>query len=135
ELGFQDNVTTFTISDFARTITSNGQGSDHAWGGNQMVMGGAVKGGTIYGAYPNMNIYENPMNVSFRGNFIPAISTDEMYAELALWYGISPVDLCYVLPNLGNFYSYSQNNYPVGFMDFVGTEICTNNHPLDCLSY
>jgi len=135
ELGMKDNVTTFTASDFARTITSNGQGSDHAWGGNHMVMGGAVKGNTIYGAYPSMNIYENPMNTSFRGSFVPAVSIDEFYAELALWYGVSPVDLCYVLPNLGNFYSYSAGNYPIGFMDFAGTSICTTDQPYNCLSY
>jgi uncharacterized protein (DUF1501 family) len=117
ELGVQDKVTTFTISDFARTITSNGQGSDHAWGGNSIVMGGAVNGGKIYGGYPQMDIFTNPKNVSFRGNFIPAVSTDELYAELALWYGVSPSDLCYVLPNLGNFYSYSNGVYPLGLMD------------------
>lgn len=117
ELGIQDQVTTFTISDFARTITSNGQGSDHAWGGNSMIMGGAVQGGRVVGAYPRLAINNsNPFNVSFRGNFIPAVSTDEMYAELALWYGVSPTDLPYILPNLGNFYQYSPSQRPVGFM-------------------
>lgn len=117
ELGIQDQVTTFTISDFARTITSNGQGSDHAWGGNSMIMGGAVRGGRVVGAYPRLAINNtNPFNVSFRGNFIPAVSTDEMYAELALWYGVSPTDLPYILPNIGNFYSYSPTQRPVGFM-------------------
>ncbi len=132
ELGISDNVTTFTISDFARTITSNGQGSDHAWGGNSMVMGGAVKGGKIYGSYPRMNVSNNNRNVSNRGLFIPALSTDELYAELALWYGVSPYDLCYILPNLANFYSYSASNYPVGFMDFAGTTISTDNKPQGC---
>jgi uncharacterized protein (DUF1501 family) len=137
ELGIADKVTTFTISDFARTITSNGGGSDHAWGGNTMVMGGAVNGGKIFGAYPKMNVLSasNQQNISFRGNFIPSISTDEFYAELALWYGISPYDLCYALPNLGNFYSYSPSNYPVGFMNFSGTTISTDNLPQNCLTY
>jgi uncharacterized protein (DUF1501 family) len=135
ELGIADKVTTFTISDFARTITSNGLGSDHAWGGNSMVMGGAVKGGKIYGAYPKMDVVTYNRNVSFRGNYIPAISTDELYAELALWYGVSPYDLCYVLPNLSNFYTYSPNNYPVGFMNFNGTTISTDDLPPGCLSY
>ncbi|MEZ4905942.1 MAG: DUF1501 domain-containing protein [Spirosomataceae bacterium] len=134
ELGVADKVTSFTISDFARTITSNGQGSDHAWGGNQMVIGGAVNGGRIFGSFPKMDI-NNPMNVSFRGNFIPAVSTDEFFAELALWYGISPSDLCYVLPNIGNFYSYANNQYPIGFMNFSGTSISTENHPKNCLTY
>lgn len=135
ELGIADKVTTFTISDFARTITSNGLGSDHAWGGNSIVMGGAVNGGKIYGAYPSMAIDSNPKNISFRGNFIPAVSTDEFYAELALWYGVSPYDLCYVLPNLGNFYSYSPENYPVGFMNFSGTTISNDDLPQNCLTY
>lgn len=137
ELGIADKVTTFTISDFGRTITSNGSGSDHAWGGNTMVMGGAVKGGKIYGAYPKMDVISssNLQNVSIRGTFIPSISTDEFYAELALWYGISPYDLCYALPNLGNFYSYAINNYPVGFMNFNGTAISIDNLPQNCLTY
>lgn len=136
ELGIEDNVTSFTISDFARTVTSNGLGSDHAWGGNTMVMGGAVNGGKVYGNFPKMSVgNENLQNISFRGNFIPAVSTDEMYAELALWYGVSPYDLCYVLPNLGNFYSYSPNNYPVGFMNFNGTTISNENKPQNCLTY
>lgn len=134
ELGVADKVTSFTISDFARTITSNGKGSDHAWGANQIVMGGAVNGGKIAGVYPKMDINE-PMNVSFRGNYIPAVSTDEFYAELALWYGVSPSDLCYVLPNIGNFYSYSLGNYPLGFMNFNGTTVSTDNLPQNCLTY
>ena len=135
ELGIADKVTTFTISDFARTITSNGLGSDHAWGGNTMVMGGAVNGGKIYGAFPKMDVVNYNRNVSFRGNYIPSISTDELYGELALWYGVSPYDLCYVLPNLGNFYSYSPSSYPVGFMNFSGTTISTENLPQNCLTY
>jgi uncharacterized protein (DUF1501 family) len=135
ELGIADKVTTFTISDFARTITSNGEGSDHAWGGNSMVMGGAVKGGKIYGSYPRMSVDNYDRNVSNRGHYIPALSTDELYAELALWYGVSPYDLCYVLPNLGNFYSYAPNNYPVGFIDFAGTTVSSDNKPQGCTTY
>lgn len=135
ELGISDKVTTFTISDFARTITSNGEGSDHAWGGNSMVMGGAVKGGKIYGSYPRMSVENYDRNVNRRGHYIPALSTDELYAELALWYGVSPYDLCYVLPNLGNFYSYTPNNYPVGFMDFSGTTVSTDDKPQGCTTY
>ncbi|AFK01557.1 protein of unknown function DUF1501 [Emticicia oligotrophica DSM 17448] len=136
ELGISQNVTTFTISDFARTITSNGLGSDHAWGGNSIVMGGAVNGGKIYGRFPKMDVSNNnTQNISFRGNFIPAVSTDELYAELALWYGVSPYDLCYVLPNLGNFYAYRTNNYPIGFMNFNGTTISNVDQPQGCLNY
>lgn len=136
ELGLADKVTTYTISDFARTATSNGFGADHAWGGNMMVMGGAVNGGKVYGAFPKMDVSNsNVRNVSFRGNFIPAIGTDEFYAELALWYGVSPSDLCYVLPNIGNFYSYSLGNYPIGYMNMNNTQVQTTDNPLNCLTY
>ena len=104
ELGLQDDVITFTISDFSRTLTSNGNGSDHAWGGNQIIMGGPINGGQIFGDYPSMAL-SNPLNVSNRGRFVPQISVDEFYAEIALWYGVSPNDLDYILPNLCNFYS------------------------------
>jgi uncharacterized protein (DUF1501 family) len=103
-LGLQNEVTTFTISDFGRTLTSNGNGSDHAWGGNSMIMGGAIDGGKIYGNYPVLNI-NDPLNIDERGRFIPTTSVDEFYAELALWFGASPNDLNYILPNLCNFYS------------------------------
>lgn len=106
EMGLQDKVTTFTISDFARTLTSNGNGSDHAWGGNQMIMGGAVNGGQIYGNYPSLNLGEsNQLNLNSRGRILPTTSVDEFYAEIALWFGVSPNDLGYILPNLCNFYS------------------------------
>lgn len=105
ELGMQDQVTTFTISDFARTLTSNGNGSDHAWGGNQLVMGGAVNGGQIFGDFPSLQLTNNELNLSNRGRMLPTTSVDEFYAELALWFGVSPNDLDYVLPNLCNFYS------------------------------
>ena len=105
EMGLQDKVTTFTISDFARTLTSNGNGSDHAYGGNQIIMGGAVKGKEIFGTYPSLDLNNNPLNLSDRGRILPTTAVDEFYAELALWYGVSPNDLGYILPNLCNFYS------------------------------
>lgn len=120
EIGLHDNVTTFTISDFARTLTSNGNGSDHAWGGNQMVMGGAITGSQVYGTYPSLALSNNDYNLSSRGRILPTTSVDEFYAELALWFGVSPNDLDYVLPNLCNFYSSTcpaalPNNYmPIG---------------------
>ena len=112
-LGLQDDVVTFTISDFSRTLTSNGNGSDHAWGGNAMIMGGAIDGGKIYGNYPVLNLNES-LNIDERGRFVPTTSVDEFYAELALWFGASPNDLSYILPNIGNFYSYSPSTPPIG---------------------
>jgi hypothetical protein len=100
-----------------------------------MVMGGSVNGGKIYGNFPKMDVSTYNRNINFRGNYIPAVSTDEFYAELALWYGVSPSDLCYALPNIGNFYNYSANQYPVGFMNFANAEINTTNHPQNCLTY
>lgn len=114
ELGLADCVTTFTISDFARTLTSNGNGTDHAWGGNAMIMGGAVKGNEIYGDYPDLGLGSN---IELGGGvLIPTTSADEYFAELALWFGISPNDLHLVLPNLNNFYSYSPSQAPLQFL-------------------
>jgi uncharacterized protein (DUF1501 family) len=107
ELGVHNNVVTFTISDFARTLTSNGNGTDHAWGSNQMIMGGPIQGKQVFGEYPSLALTNNPLNVSNRGRMIPTTSVDEMFAELALWFGVSPNDLSYVLPNICNFYSTS----------------------------
>ena len=106
ELNMEDKVTVFTISDFARTLTSNGNGSDHAWGGNQMIMGGSVRGGEIFGDYPSLRLTNNDLNLSeSRGRILPTTSVDEFYAELALWFGVSINDLDYILPNLCKFYS------------------------------
>ena len=103
QLGLQDKVTTFTISDFGRTLTSNGNGSDHAWGGNSMIMGGAVDGGKIIGSYPEFDLSMNALNIDERGRFIPTTSVDKFYADIATWFGVSTNDLSYILPNIGNF--------------------------------
>ena len=113
EIGVADKVLTFTISDFARTLTTNGNGSDHAWGGNQIIMGDSIMGGRIFGNYPSLALNGNDLNVSDRGRIIPTTSVDQFYAELALWFGASPNDLDYILPNLCNFYSSSNCTVPV----------------------
>ncbi len=113
DLNLADDVTVLTISDFGRTLTSNGNGSDHAWGGNSMVLGGAVNGKNVFGTYPDM-LLSNELNLDERGRFIPTTSVDELYADIALWFGVSPNDLNYVLPNLSNFYSYSPGTSPIG---------------------
>ncbi len=118
EMGVFNEVTTFVVSEFARTLTSNGNGSDHAWGGNMMVMGGSVNGGTIYGTYPSLEI--NSGQYINGGVMVPTTATDSIFAELALWYGISPSDLTTVLPNLGNFHNVSglsTTTPPIGFMN------------------
>lgn len=117
DLAIADNVTAFTVSDFGRTLTSNGQGSDHAWGGNQIVVGGAVKGQELYGQYPNLRLTDNPLNLSNRGALIPTTAVDEYFAELALWFGVSSNDLSTILPNIGNFYDVNAGGLPIGFMN------------------
>lgn len=111
--GLREKVTLVTISDFGRTQTTNGNGSDHAWGGNMMIMGGSVNGGNVYGDYPDIDL-DHDRNIDERGRFIPSVSCDEMYAELALWFGVSVNDLSYILPNISNFNDYSTNPAPLG---------------------
>jgi uncharacterized protein (DUF1501 family) len=115
EIGVADEVTTFTASDFARTLSSNGRGSDHAWGGNHLVLGGAVNGGDMYGTYPDLFL-GNPLDTN-RGRLIPTLSVDELFAELALWFGVPAPDLELVLPNVSRFYSPGSTSPPVGFMN------------------
>ena len=101
EIGMDNNVTLFTHSDFGRTLTSNGDGSDHAWGGVQMVVGGAVRGGRFYGAYP---LLENGgLSDVGGGRIIPSISADQYAATLASWFGVGDIDLVKVAPSINNF--------------------------------
>jgi uncharacterized protein (DUF1501 family) len=109
ELGIAASVTTFTQSDFGRTLTSNGDGTDHAWGGNQLVIGGAVAGRTLYGRYPLLQI-DGPDDVG-GGRMIPSTSSDQYAATLAKWFGVADSSLASVAPHLGNF---AQPN--LGFM-------------------
>ncbi len=114
ELGVENDVTTFTSSDFGRTLTSNGRGSDHAWGGNHIIMGGAVLGGDFYGRYPDL--YEGNSLDTGRGRLIPTTSTDEYFAELALWFGVPRQDLELVLPNIRRFWDPSTPGSPLGML-------------------
>ena len=114
EIGMQDSVTTFTISDFGRKLVSNGDGTDHAWGGHVLTMGGAVQGKKIYGEYPDLYLGA-PLDTG-GGRFIPTTSTDEYFAELATWFGASPSDLPYIFPNLPNFWTPDQGTPPIGFI-------------------
>lgn len=113
-LGQQDEVVLYSASDFGRTLTSNSQGSDHAWGGNQFVVGGQVKGQRVYGQYPSL-VQDNALDVG-RGRMIPTTSVDEFFAEMALWLGVQKTSLPLVLPNIARFYSPSSNSPPIGFL-------------------
>ena len=110
ELNLQDNVTAFTNSEFGRTLTSNGDGSDHAWGGHSLVLGGSVNGGDIYGTMPSLEL-GGPDDSRNNGRLVPTTSTDQYAATLARWFGVSDAQLSTVFPNLSRFPS---NN--LGFM-------------------
>jgi uncharacterized protein (DUF1501 family) len=101
ELGVATNVTTFTQSDFGRSLTSNGNGSDHAWGGVQLVIGDGVKGRAVYGEYPVLDI-GGERDVG-GGRLIPAVSSDQYVATLARWFGIPDDRLATIAPSIGNF--------------------------------
>ncbi|HEX4824418.1 MAG TPA: DUF1501 domain-containing protein [Candidatus Polarisedimenticolaceae bacterium] len=111
ELGVSDAVTTFTASDFGRTLTSNGRGSDHAWGGNHIVMGPAIPGGDLYGSYPSL--YAGNDLDTGRGRLIPTTSVDEYFAQLAVWFGVSTADLDVILPNIGRFWTPGSSTPPL----------------------
>jgi len=116
ELGVADSVTTFTASDFARTLSSNGNGSDHGWGGNHFVIGGGVRGGKVYGDYPESLALNNSLDLG-RGRLLPTTSVDEYNAELAMWFGIANnQSLEDILPNIRNFYAGGSTSGPLGFL-------------------
>ncbi|MCC6365733.1 MAG: DUF1501 domain-containing protein, partial [Bryobacterales bacterium] len=103
EMGVAQDVTTFTESDFSRTFQpTGGDGSDHAWGSHHLVVGGAVKGGQIYGSFPTFAL-GGPDDTDTRGRWIPGISVDQYGATLASWFGVPATELATVFPNIGNF--------------------------------
>ena len=119
-LGARNNVTTFTASDFGRTFTSNGDGTDHGWGSHHFVMGGAVRGGDVYGRLPTLGV-KNGNNNNFdssadqlgNGSLLPEVSVDQLGATLGRWFGVSDSTLLEIFPNLANFDASRRN---LGFM-------------------
>jgi uncharacterized protein (DUF1501 family) len=101
ELGVADKVTTFTASDFGRTLSSNGDGSDHGWGSHHFVVGGAVQGGRYYGTAPQVSVTSTDQ--VGQGRLLPTTSVDQYAATLARWFGVSPTEMVGLLPNIGNF--------------------------------
>jgi len=101
ELGCSNQVTAFTASDFGRTYGSNGDGTDHGWGSHHIVVGGAVKGGDIYGRMPTLTV-GGPDDTT-NGRWIPTTSVDEYGATLARWFGVGDTDLSIAFPNIGRF--------------------------------
>jgi uncharacterized protein (DUF1501 family) len=109
ELGVAQSVTTFTQSEFNRTMQSNGSGSDHAWGSHQIVLGGAVRGG-IYGQMPTF-AFGGPDDANNRGVWIPTLSNAQFGATLGRWFGATPGELMWAFPNITQF-----PNPDIGFM-------------------
>ncbi|WP_290663494.1 DUF1501 domain-containing protein [Aquabacterium sp.] len=109
-MGVAQQVTTFTASDFGRSFTSNGDGSDHGWGAHHLVMGGAVQGGDVHGDFPvlgkknqrNNQFDASPDQIS-NGILLPKVSVDQYGAALGQWFGLSPSQLPEIFPNLANF--------------------------------
>ena len=111
ELGLDRSVTAFTASDFGRTLTVNNDGSDHGWGSMHFILGGAVKGRTLYGTPPVVGT--NDVDDVGQGRLLPTTSVDQYAATLGKWYGLSDAQLLAALPNLGNFPIKSRN---LGFL-------------------
>jgi uncharacterized protein (DUF1501 family) len=113
ELGMANQISTFTLSDFGRTLqpagTGNAAGSDHAWGNHHIVVGGAVRGGDFYGVDgPGGTVFPvprlgGPNDADSRGRWIPTASVEQYAATLASWYGVSAADIPLVFPNIGRF--------------------------------
>jgi uncharacterized protein (DUF1501 family) len=109
-LGRRDNVMSFTASDFGRSFTSNGDGTDHGWGAHHFVMGGGVKGGDLYGNFPqlgvknaNNNNFDSSPNQLGNGVLLPETAVDQLGATLAAWMGVSDAARNDLFPNLANF--------------------------------
>ena len=102
ELGVAESVTTFTASEFGRSYSTNGDGTDHGWASHNFVMGGAVKGGEIHGDMPNFTI-GGPDDAEDTGRFIPKYGIDQYGATLAQWMGMTQGDIDEIFPNIGNF--------------------------------
>jgi uncharacterized protein (DUF1501 family) len=100
-MGLGSNVTSFTISDFGRTLTSNSNGTDHGWGSHHFVVGGAVNGQNMYGQYPVVGV--DQVNDLGAGRLIPTTAVEQYAGTLASWFGLSDSQIRTVFPNFGNF--------------------------------
>ena len=103
EMGIQNSVTSFTMSDFSRTFQPNSNtGSDHAWGSHHIVMGGAVKGGQMYGTFPTLAL-NGPDDSGTNGRWVPSTGSVQYAATLASWFGVSAAQMPTIFPNIGSF--------------------------------
>lgn len=115
QLTLQDGVITFSASDFGRTLRSNGRGTDHAWGGNALVMGGPIQGGRVYGTFPDLTL-ESADDTGYGGRMIPTTSVDSFFGEMLRWFGVPASGMSSVLPNIGNFYNVNSASLPIGML-------------------
>lgn len=115
QMGLQDSVVTFTASDFGRTLRSNGRGTDHAWGGNALAIGGPVRGGRVCGTFPNLTL-DGPEDVGYGGRLVPSLSVDAFFGEMLDWFGVPASSMDLVLPNVGHFYDPASTSRPIGFL-------------------
>jgi uncharacterized protein (DUF1501 family) len=103
EMGIQQQVTAFTLSDFGRALQPDStSGTDHAWGSHHVILGGAVQGGDLYGKFPALAL-GGPDDATNQGRWIPTTSLDQYGATLASWFGVADADMASVFPNIGNF--------------------------------
>jgi uncharacterized protein (DUF1501 family) len=103
EMGVQNSVTSFTMSDFSRTFQPNSNtGSDHAWGSHHIVIGGAVKGGQMYGTFPTLHL-NGPDDSGTNGRWVPSTGSVQYAAQLASWFGVSPTQMPLIFPNIASF--------------------------------
>lgn len=102
EMGIADQVTTFTASEFGRSLQPSGTGTDHGWGNHHLIVGGAVKGGDLYGTFPDLAL-GGPDDTGGRGVLIPTTSLDQFGGTCARWFGVDQTDMPTVFPNLANF--------------------------------
>ena len=102
DMGMENQVTTFTASEFGRTLTANESGTDHGWGGHNLVMGGSVNGGDIFGTMPKIEV-NSPDAVEKSSRIIPTTSVEQYSATLARWFGLSEREIKRLFPNLTNF--------------------------------
>lgn len=115
DMGLQNNITSFTASEFGRTLTPNSNGTDHGWGGHQIVVGGAVQGRRYYGNFPSLLAANNPNSTGWGSQIIPTTSVDQYAWTLARWYGLQAGDRDLVFPNVSRFGSAS-----VHHLSFLG---------------
>jgi len=115
QINMRNKVTTFTASDFGRTQVSNGDGSDHGWGGHHLIMGGdQVDGGKLYGSFNDITV-GGPEDTG-NGRFIPSTSVDAYSFELARWMGVPDSEMSTVFPNLARFLDVANPTTHLGFM-------------------